>query len=123
MKRMSLSDDDGDVAVLRSFDAAVAVVALKTFDIDVNHRKIFYHDLAIFHAHSFSTDTVVADDDSPDLVLMAVAVVHAIDFDFLAAKRVDLLSLESQDGFRDFAEWFQSNSSVLSPEVFATIDN
>lgn len=122
MKRMSFADDDGDVAVWRSFAAAVVEFVSKTFYIDVNHRKIFYHDLAIFHVHSFSTDTV-ADDDSSDLELMAVAVVHATYFYFSAAKRVDSLSLELQDGFRDFAEWFQSNSSVLSPEVFATIDN
>lgn len=123
MKRTSLSDGGDGVAVFGSFAAGTA--ASRTSYTDVSHRTIFYLDLAIFRAHSLSTDiAVVADGDcSHDLGSMAMVVERVIDLDSLAAKRVDSLSLESQDGYRGFAAWFQSSSSALSPEVFATIDN
>lgn len=81
MMRTSLSDGDDGVAVFGSF--AVAVVALKMFDIDANHRMISFHDLATSHVHSFAKDIAVADGDySSDLELTAVAVEHVTDFDF-----------------------------------------
>lgn len=116
-RKSSVGGDD-DAAVFGNF---VAVAALRTFDIDENHRRSvhdFYHGrvIALFR-NLLAALSAVADDGncSSDLELMAVVVVHVtMCVDSLAAKWVDLLSLELQvEIHHDFFESLRSSSFVL----------